>query len=148
MQRDRRIPWRWLIALAIIAVPAVLLAMAVRRGELPEGPEPVAWNHQACAHCGMLVGEPRHAAQLVTSDGAVEFFDDPGCLVRFVDEHRVEPHRMWFHGEGNRWISADDVGFLPGAATPMGYGWIAVPRETPNALDLAGARRQVAGAVP
>jgi hypothetical protein len=90
----------------------------------------------------MLVGEPAHAAQLITADGDVLVFDDPGCALRYVDERKPHVHRMWFHhGTAERWIPADRAGFLTGGRTPMGSGLLAVERDTQGALDLAAATR-------
>jgi copper chaperone NosL len=120
----------------------VLLACGSR---LPDGPAPVAWDRQPCAHCRMLVGEPAYAAQLITTDGDVVYFDDPGCLMRYQDERRPAIHRLWFHDSaGGGWLGGDAVGFVAGAATPMGYGLAAVPRATAGAIDLATARHVLA----
>jgi copper chaperone NosL len=145
MPRERRIPWRWLVALVAIGGLIVLVATLVRGRSVPDGPEPVAWNRQACAHCRMLVGQPAHAAQLITTDGEVAFFDDPGCVLQYLDERDPAVHRLWFHDHGSdAWLSADEVGFVTGADTPMGYGLAAVPRSTPGAFDLQVARRRIA----
>src|SRR5262245_20768546 len=80
---------------ALVAVAVV--ALVLRGHPVPDGPVAVAWNQQPCAHCRMLVGEPRHAAELVTRDGDVEFFDDPGCLFHYLHEQTPDVHRLWFH---------------------------------------------------
>jgi hypothetical protein len=56
---------------------------------------------------------------------------------------------MWFHDStSERWLSGDEVGFVSGATTPMGYGLAAVPRSTPGAIDLERARRQLVRSKP
>lgn len=128
-----------------VVVMAALIAVVACGRRVPDGPEPVAWNHQPCAHCRMLVGEPAHAAQLITRDGDVAHFDDPGCLFEYLDDRQPQVHRLWFHdSRTERWLSRDDVGFLTGATTPMGFGLAAVPRATPGAISFDDARRQVA----
>lgn len=145
MRRDG-VRWsRWIGVALALAVIAVVVSVLARGRALPDEPQPVAWNHQACAHCRMAVGEPAHAAQLVTADGDALFFDDPGCLMQYLDEHAPRTHRIWFHDRADeRWIAAADVGFLPGAATPMGFGLAATDRGTPGAMSLAEARRWIA----
>jgi len=139
-------PLRRLITPLALAAAVALIALVIHRaGRLPDGPEPVAWNAATCAHCHMLVGDPDHAAQLITTDGEVLDFDDPGCLLRYLAERTPSVHRLWFHRYGEaRWLAADAVGFTPGAATPMGFGLVAVDRSTPGALTLDQARAQIA----
>lgn len=125
------------------AATVALLVLLVACGRrVPDGPEPVAWDHQPCAHCRMLVGEPAYAAQLITTDGDVVHFDDPGCLVRYLADRKPAVHRLWFHDStGPGWLAGDAAGFVPSATSPMGYGFAAVPRGTAGAVDLATARR-------
>jgi hypothetical protein len=129
---------RLLVALAVVGALAAGVFLVVRgAGALPDQPVPVAWDRDVCGHCQMHVGDPRHAAQLVTTAGEVVHFDDVGCAVRYLAERRPAVHRLWFHGEGERWIAADAVGFVPAAATPMGSGVVAVDAATPGARSLA-----------
>ena len=145
MPRD--VPWRGIAAVGALAAVALLVVALIARGRpVPDGPAEVAWNRQPCAHCRMLVGEPPHAAQLVTRGGDVLFFDDPGCLVRYRQAHAPEVHRLWFHDStSDRWLSAAEVGFVGGATTPMGYGLAAVPAQTPGAIGLDAASARLAG---
>jgi copper chaperone NosL len=130
------------IAAAVIASLVAVVIVVVRgSGELPDQPQPVAWDRETCAHCHMHVGEPRHAAQLVTTDGDVLVFDDVGCALDYLADRDPSIHRLWFHGEGDAWIAADDVAFAPAAATPMGSGLVAVEAGTPGATPLAEVQR-------
>src|SRR4051812_27146948 len=75
--------------------------------------EPV-WNKQACAHCHMLLSEPRYAAQRVTQNGERMFFDDVGCMA--AELAGSAPGRAWVHTEDG-WESIDKAGFSAGAIT-------------------------------
>ncbi len=146
MSAKRSVPWRVIAALAVVAALAGLIGALIVRGRpVPDGPVAVVWNHQACAHCRMSVGDPAYAAQLVTRDGDVAFFDDPGCLLHYLDDRAPEVHRVWFHDStSDRWLSDAEVGFMTATAgTPMGYGLAAVPAATPGAIDLGLARRRL-----
>jgi copper chaperone NosL len=123
------------------AIAALALGIAVHRAQrTPETPQPIAWDREPCAHCHMLIGEQAYAAQLVTADGLVFSFDDPGCLMTFLDERKPEVHKIWLHdSRSDRWLEPAEAGFLP-AQTPMGYGLAAVPRGTPGAIDWDEAR--------
>lgn len=119
--------------------------MVIRRGtSAADEVQPISWHKQACAHCQMLIGEPRHAAQLITRDGEVLSFDDPGCALRFVSERNPQIHRLWFHhGHDERWLTAQQVGFTTNGNTPMGFGLVAVDLSTPGALDITAAQAHV-----
>jgi hypothetical protein len=139
----RDLPWGKLAAAAGVLALALGVFTIVRRGQdVADAVQPIEWNHQPCAHCQMLIGDPRHAAQLITDDGDVLSFDDPGCALRYLDAHHPAVHRLWFHHSiEDRWLTADHTAFVTGAATPMGSGLAAVDRTTAGALDLAAATR-------
>jgi copper chaperone NosL len=136
---------RVLVALAAVTAVGALVAALIMRGRpLPSGPVEIVWNRAPCAHCRMLVGEPAFAAQLVTRSGDVMAFDDPGCLLRYLDDQHPDVHRIWFHDStSDRWLSPEEVGFVPGAATPMNFGLAAVPAGSPGAVSLADARKRL-----
>ena len=104
---------------------------------VPDAPSAIDSDHEACAHCKMLIGDPRFAAQLVTDDGDMLDFDDPGCLLRYVADAHPAVHRMFFRdSHGARWLVAPSVAFVA-TPTPMGYGYAAVDLTTPGAVPLA-----------
>ena len=119
------------------------LVIAACARSVPDAPRAIAWDKEVCAHCHMLVGEPRAAAELVTDDGDVFVFDDPACAVRFVAEKHPQVHRLWFHGDGDTWIAADDAAFVTTRETPMGSGRVAVPKDTPGAEPYDAFTREV-----
>src|SRR5262249_3364817 len=124
---------RKLIVLVVLAAAAVVAVRASER--LPDAPEPIAWDREACAHCHMHVGEPGFAAQASDADGRVYTFDDPGCLLDWRAHRAEPPARIWFHhSTEDRWIPLERVAFLRGARSPMGSGLAAVDRGTPGAL--------------
>lgn len=138
----RDVPWLRMGGLAAAAGAILAVILIVRGGHaVPDEVQAIDWNRQPCSHCQMLIGDPHHAAQLVTDDGDVLSFDDPSCALRYLDAHHVGIHRLWFHdATEDRWLAPDDVGFLTGGTTPMGSGLLAVERGTPHSIDLAAAR--------
>ena len=122
-----------------LAAAAALLACGP-----PEGPQPIAWDREPCAHCRMLISDPHFAAQLHTADGTVESFDDPGCLFARVAARRPAVRALWFHHvRDDRWLSGDAVAFERVSPTPMDFGLGAVDAGTPGALTLEEARAAV-----
>jgi copper chaperone NosL len=127
---------------------SVLLAAAALACAPPEGPQPIAWDREPCAHCRMLIGDPAFAAQLTTTDGVVSSFDDPGCLLSAEASQPAVRERWFHHLREDRWIPGDRVGFVRVPRTPMGFGLGAVDAGEPGALSLAEAREAVAAARP
>jgi hypothetical protein len=107
---------------ALVAALAALAA-ACERGE-SSAVDPV-WGKVPCSHCAMLVGERATAAQALDAAGDRLFFDDAGCLVAWMDEHRGNVRAAWVHqGEAGPWVPAAEARFAP-ARTPMDFGFVA-----------------------
>jgi copper chaperone NosL len=124
--------------LARVVLLAVLLAACGR-----EGPVPIAFDREPCAHCRMLISDPAFAAQLESAEGETLSFDDPGCLLAELDAH-PNPRAVWFHHvREDRWLADGEVGFVRVPHTPMGYGLGAVAADEPGALSLEEARALV-----
>jgi len=134
---------------ATLVLATLALAVAALAGAFegkPEGPAPIAWDHETCAECHMHIGDPSYAAQIRTADDRVASFDDPGCLFRYLEREAPEVHAMYFHhSEEDRWLTRDQVAFLPvpGDRTPMSYGLAAVDSGTPGAVGFEAAYRRV-----
>ena len=129
--------------IAVLAIVGVSLTVAMMQ-RLPSGPEPIAWDKEACAYCRMHVGDPRFAAQLQTSDGQVRNYDDPGCLLSDLAARRPPVHAIYFHDSAKEgWLKPEEVAFVSAATTPMGYGLAAVPRGTPGSLAMEAAAERV-----
>lgn len=79
------------------------------------------WGKQPCAHCAMLVSDPRFGAELATESGDRFFFDDPGCMAAYVQEKAPRVRAMWVHQDG-KWVDAKTARFQR-AASPMDYGF-------------------------
>jgi hypothetical protein len=145
-------PKRASLALTAAVAAAFLVALVViiaRFQRLPSGPVDLAWDHEACAHCRMLVSDKAFAAQIQTRDGRVLAFDDPGCLLAYEDEHAlgehaIEEHAVYFHElHGDRWLPRDRTVFVPASHSPMGYDLGAAEIGTPGAISLEAARARV-----
>jgi len=136
-----------LAGLVLTAVVAVVAWFVLQGQSLPDEPVPVVWDRTPCAACAMHVGEKGFAAEIVTADGEVRFYDDPGCALNdylALQEQGVPIHRVWFHHRTeDRWLSRSEVGFVEADPTPMGYGLAAVDRDAPKAMDFERALEEV-----
>ena len=109
---------------------SIALALALAACEDGSKPADPVWGKQACGDCGMVVSDPRLAAELTTPDGARVFFDDPGCMASYVRSRHLEPSHMWVRSSAETWIDAH-ARFARGATSPMDYGF--VPNENGDA---------------
>lgn len=131
-----------LLTLAFVVV--VVTFVRFNRVTLSESAVPVVWDSEVCAHCKMHVGDPRFAAQLQTTEGAVLNFDDPGCLFDYLQGHEVSIHALYFRNHlEDGWLSGVEAGFLPVEESPMGYGIRAVPKGTAEAQGIDWAKARV-----
>ena len=110
------------------------LALLGCRGE--EGPLDPVWGKQPCEHCHMLVSQRASAAQLLVR-GERLYFDDLGCLVQWLDEHRADG-RAWVRF-GDSWADAVAARYASGAETPMDHGYVAAV----EGIDWAELKKRV-----
>ena len=87
------------------ALLALLLLTACSRWDEAR---PIAYGETACAYCHMTVLSAEHAAQLVPVSGAVQDFDEAGCLLRYAaGKPLADGDRLWVHDEATgSWIDA------------------------------------------
>ena len=114
------------------AMRAAILSLVVACA--PAGPDPIAFNADACTYCRMLIGDGRFAAAIVTTHGRTLKFDSIECLVAYYRQ------AVAAHDVASVWVSdLRHPGTLIDAGTarfvdvgegraPMGanHGWAAV----------------------
>jgi copper chaperone NosL len=102
---------------------AVLALVAACSNDGDTAVEPV-WGKQACAHCAMVLSDRRFGAQLVAAGGDRFFFDDPGCMVLFLQDRGLVPARAWVRdAESGRWLDVHAARYVAGAPSPMDFGF-------------------------
>ena len=135
---------RWIAAALGLAAAVALGGAIVRAQRSPRGPQPIAYDREACHHCHMAIGDPGFAAQAQLADGEVLDFDDPGCLLAWrVRTHSAVRALYFHHLHEARWLTQAEVGFVPVAQSPMGWGFGAVARDAPGAVSFEAALAQV-----
>ena len=94
----------------------------------PGEPEPVeiVLNEENCSHCRMAVSQREFAAEVVTVSGSLDTFDDIGCLVKWMEEHKPPERAGVFvvDFEGGSWIAAKSAAYVHSEdlPTPMSSG--------------------------
>ncbi len=83
-----------------------------------------------CAECNMFVNDPDYAAELITPEGRVYFFDDIGCLVKWITKHPVPNADLFVYTlDTHRWAKAEKVWYSRTDNTPMHYGFGAYEKK-------------------
>jgi hypothetical protein len=132
-----------LLFLAMAAVVTLLALLVLRAQQPPTGPRQVHYDREACAHCHMLISDPRFAAQAIDTDGEVHVFDDPGCMLSFFRQRQVRA--SWVSVEG-AWTPLVEASFIEVRESPMGFGLAAAPAGTQGALSPEAVDLRIAGA--
>lgn len=108
-----------------------------------QGPVPIAWGRDVCAHCQMVISAREFAAQ-ARVEGRPHRFDDPGCMLLWLDaEERAArtAGELWvMDRERGEWLDARTAAWRSGERTPMGYGFAAVTAPRAGTLDFEGVR--------
>jgi nitrous oxide reductase accessory protein NosL len=129
------------------ALPAwlALVLLLAACGDPGEGPARIAWDRDACEHCGMVITDRRFAAQ-VRIGRTPHRFDDVGCAVEWLGERSkgTPPTEFWVADqESGAWLDARTASFRGGQQTPMGYGFGASGQAGDGSLDLAALEAAV-----
>jgi hypothetical protein len=107
-------------ARALITLLAVTASVSCSKPDQPTDP---VWSKEPCAHCAMVVGDRRYAAQAV-ADGDRRWFDDVGCMVLWEDARKTKPTHRWVRdAEAGGWLDARVARYVAGAKTPMDFGF-------------------------
>jgi copper chaperone NosL len=106
---------------AVLAAAA--LACACSTGTPP--PAVLDTRNEACGFCRMTIADARFAGQIVAPSEEPRFFDDVGCLGRFVQEaHALPEHAVAYVADHRTkaWVRADTAVYTRVSAveTPMG----------------------------
>ncbi|HSU30598.1 MAG TPA: hypothetical protein VLJ11_05140 [Bryobacteraceae bacterium] len=127
------------VGLAIVVALSVIGFAVYRLQALPGGPQAVAWDRENCTECHMLISDRHFTAQLQTADGQTRNFDDPACLMKYVERQHPPVHTIYFRdSQSGAWLRSEETGFVTGHS-PMGHGLAAVSNATPGALSYAAA---------
>lgn len=84
-----------------------------------------------CSDCSMMIRGLTYASQIVAPDGKTWFFDDLGCMARWLDKQVFkEDAVIWVYvKDTQRYIAAEDAHYTRDEITPIGYGFGAYERK-------------------
>lgn len=126
-------------------------AMTVALGACSDkgtGPVAVKWGKEYCDYCGMIVDDPRFAAQVRGGPGAkVWKFDDLGDGVLWLAKQSWanDPMTEFWVGdvEKGTWLDGRLAFYLPGKKSPMGHNLGAIADKRDSAMSFAEMRKLV-----
>lgn len=114
----------------IMAAVLLLIALACQADQKPQAIE----AHDTCTSCKMAISQPRYAAEVVDKNGNAYKFDDIGCMLRYLRNHKLPQHRIYVMDYvSQQWLEAESAIFLKSEAI-----------ESPMASGLAAFRDQAA----
>ncbi|MBF0256748.1 MAG: nitrous oxide reductase accessory protein NosL [Gammaproteobacteria bacterium] len=117
-----------------------------------EGPQEPKWDRDACERCRMVLSDRPFAAQIhYLPEGKkrtqIAWFDDIGCATLWLEDKPwkdAAETKIWVADHRTReWIDARTAWYVPVDVSPMAYMLGAQLSKTADALDFAGAIRQV-----
>ena len=124
-------------------VTVALLAVVLSACSTPK-PATLVVGGDTCSFCGMVVSDPRFAAQVVTKTGKTFMFDAIECFVGFLAEEGVtaaQIHSTWVadFDEPGQWLKAEEAYYLQSSQlhSPMGVNLLAF--KTQAALEALKA---------
>lgn len=125
---------------AAAAVGALLAMTLLLSGCSEPKPATIVIGQDVGAFCGMVISDPRFAAQIVTKTGKTYKFDSIECMVAFMVEATVpedDVHSAWVsdYDAPGTWLRADEARYLQSALlrSPMGLNLSAF--KTLDALE-------------
>jgi copper chaperone NosL len=127
--------------------PAAFLLFALAACQQDKGPVEIKYGRDACEMCGMIISEPRYAAEVrVVADNKIHKFDDIGDAVNWLELQGVGlqgAKEIWVmdSDDGKTWLDARQASYRPGRS-PMNYNFAAVAAPREGAVDFMTMRKQ------
>jgi len=136
-----------LLMLSIIVIIFISMAkedqpVTIINGNMEMKALPIRLNHTNDPECAMLIKTNHNAAQLSIPDGRTWFFDDPGCMVLWIEDKAFKNEaKLWVHSiDTNRWIDAKSAYYGVTDRTEMSYGFGAREKESNGTIRLEEMR--------
>lgn len=130
-------------------MPGAALALSLGAcNDKGTGPTAIRWGKEYCDYCGMIVDDPRFAAQIREKAGSKAFkFDDLGDAVLWLAKQGFaeSPALEFWVGdvEKGTWIDGRTAWYRRGMKSPMGHGLGAVPDQRDGTVNFADMRKLV-----
>lgn len=131
------------LIIAIIIIVAVSTSkkeqlISVYEKNLEKKPIKITPNRYVDIECSMTIKTKNHAAQAISPSGKTWFFDDMGCLIKWLEDKKFKKEAiLWTYVEDtNRWIDAQKAWYVLTDKTPMNYGFGAREHMVKDAVNF------------
>lgn len=97
----------------------------VQEGNVKKEPLQFKPGMVQCSECTMKIERYEYSGEVVAPDGKTYFFDDPGCLVLWLEKQDFKDEAvLWVYAmDTKRWIDAKKARYSLSDPTPMRYGF-------------------------
>jgi hypothetical protein len=128
----------FLISLLFMSLGNSVEKTVVLKGNLAGLPITMVKDRFQCSACGMPVNEFSYSAQVIATDGRTWFFDDIGCMVKWVTASDFEKApAVWVPDlTTGKWIDGRTAWYSRSNSTPMNYGFGAQSEPDSNYIDF------------
>lgn len=134
------------LGVIVLVVAAIILLSMVKKdgpivivqGNLAQKPLPIKLHKTNDPECAMLIKTQENAAEVVAPDGRTWFFDDPGCMVKWIKDKPFKAKaKLWVHTlDTNHWIEAKKARYGVADHTAMHYGFGSRERDNNHTIDF------------
>ncbi len=95
-----------------------------------------------CSECNMNIEAMAYEAQVITQGGDTYFFDDIGCVVLWLQNHKPAIAKIVTKTlDTHRWVEAKKAWYTRTAHDPMGYGFAAMEEKKRGLITYDEMRR-------
>jgi len=114
-----------MIAMIFISMAKENQPITIVKGNLEMKALPIKLNFTNDTECKMLIKTIENAAQVVVPDGRTWFFDDPGCMVLWLEGKGFkEDAKLWVHTlDSKKWVDARKASYSVTEHSAMHYGF-------------------------
>ncbi len=119
-----------LLIAAIVAIVFISLSkkekmITIQKGNIQKLPLKIEKGHVNDTECKMIITDTTYAAEAVAPNGDTWFFDDPGCMIKWLKGKPFEKEaKLWVKAvDTKKWIDAKKAWYSLTDPTPMHYGF-------------------------
>ena len=142
-----------LVILVILGITAVIFVsmakndqpITIVKGNTAMKPLEVKINFTNDPYCKMRITEKRNSSQIIAPDGNTWFFDDPACMVQWLEDKSFKDQaKIWiFTLDSKKWIDAKKAWYGRTDSTAMHYGFGGREAQTEGTVDYETMRLYV-----
>lgn len=137
--------------LRLVLLLALLLMAGCAQGSAEVAPPEIRYGEDLCAHCNMIISDPRFAAGYAheLSPGRYESlaFDDIGDMLAMAEANPDHAIVAWYVHDytSEEWIDATTAHYVVSEqiSTPMGFGMVAHADEQAAVAQAAETQGEV-----